>query len=95
MRRRTTITALLATACLALAGCSSGPSYKETVKECQAALVAQYKTDGHGKPSECDGVKKDDYDTLVLDAAMGDLGWTNSNGDFDENKMLDSVTETP
>ena len=89
-------TILLAVVCLlALSGCSSGPSYEETVKGCQAALAAQYKADGKGKPGECKGVKKDDYDALVLDAAMGDLGWTDENGDFDENKMLDSVTETP
>ena len=88
-------TILLAACLLAVAGCSSGPSYEETVKKCTAALAAQYKADGKGKPSECDGVKKDDYDALVLDAAMGDLGWTDENGDFDENKMLDSVTETP
>lgn len=93
MRRTTTV--VLIAAGLALAGCSSGPSYNETVKECRAALAAQYKANGHGKPSECDGVKKDDYDALVVSAAMGNLGWTDSDGNFDENKMLDSATETP
>jgi len=89
-------TILLTASCLlALAGCSSGPSYNETVKNCQNALAKQYKADGKGKPSECNEVKKDDYDALVLDAALGDLGWTDSDGNFDKNKMLDSVTETP
>lgn len=95
MGRTTTATIALVGSCLALAGCSSGPSYNETVKQCSAALEAQYKAGGKGKPADCKGVKPDDYDALLANAVMGHLGWTDSNGDFDENKMLDSVTETP
>ncbi|MFE4967328.1 hypothetical protein [Streptomyces sp. NPDC056660] len=92
---RTLTAAAVLLAVLAVAGCSSGPSYNETVNNCQAALVKQYKAGGKGKPKECDGVKPDDYDALVMDAAMGHLGWTDSDGNFDENKMLDSATEAP
>ena len=92
--RYTAIT-LLAVSILGLAGCSSGPSYNETVKNCEAALDAQYKAGGHGKPKDCKGVKPDDYDVLVGNAALGHLGWTDSDGNFDENKMLDSATEPP
>ncbi|MFJ9821413.1 hypothetical protein ACIRU3_40430 [Streptomyces sp. NPDC101151] len=71
------------------------PSYDDVVQCCQQALAAQYKTDRKGKPAACGDVKVDDYDALVLEAAMDHLGWTDENGEFDETKMLDSVTETP
>jgi cytochrome c1 len=70
---------------------SSQPSYGDTVKACAQALKAQYEAHGHGKPEQCHGVKDDDYDTLVASAAMDSLGWTDEDGNFDENKMIDSV----
>lgn len=99
MRRRT---ALITSVAIAAAGASAGlglwlsqPSYDDIVKGCEKALAAQMKADGHGKPAACKDVKNDDYPTLVANAAIGHLGWTDSDGNFDENKMLDSVTETP
>jgi hypothetical protein len=67
------------------------PSYNDIVKDCQQALVAQYKADGKGKPSACNDVHDDDYDALVLNAAMGNLGWLDGDGNFDKNKMLNST----
>lgn len=93
MRRlAVTVIALLT---LGAAGCSSEPSYQEVVKQCAAALQEQQEDGKTGKPAECEGVKEDDYTALSVSAAIDGLGWTNSNGDFDEDKMLDSVTETP
>ncbi|MEV7034612.1 hypothetical protein AB0N99_30825 [Streptomyces sp. NPDC093272] len=91
MHRRIT-TAALAAVTLALAGCSAGPSYNETVKQCSAALDAQYKAGGKGKPADCKGVKPDDYSVLVGDAAIRHLGWTDSDGNFDKNKMQEDTT---
>lgn len=71
------------------------PSYDDVLKGCSKALIAQDKAGGHGKPAACKDVKKDDYDTLALAATIDGLGWTDKDGNFDENKMLDSVTETP
>jgi hypothetical protein len=71
------------------------PSYDDVVKGCQKALAAQYKAGGKGKPADCKDVKADDYDALVLNAAMDHLGWTDEDGNFDKNKMLDSATEQP
>jgi hypothetical protein len=99
MRRRTT---LIASAAVAIAAAGTGlglwlsqPSYDDTVKACTKALAAQGKAGGSGKPKACDKVKNDDYTALALHAAMGDLGWLGDDGKFDENKMLDSSTETP
>jgi hypothetical protein len=36
-------------------------------------------------------VKKDDYDTLVFGSAIDGLGWTDKDGNFDVNKMLEST----
>lgn len=99
MRRRT---ALISSAAVVIAGAGAGlgiwlsqPSYDDIVKGCEKALAAQMKANGHGKPAACKDVKSGDYPTLVENAVIGHLGWTDSDGNFDENKMLDSVTQTP
>jgi hypothetical protein len=94
-KRRNLITAAAAALALTIGGIAywiSQPSYDDIVKGCEKALAAQYKAGGKGKPSACNDVKSDDYDTLVLNAAMGDLGWLDDDGNFDENKMLDDAT---
>lgn len=96
MQRRTIAIAVSA-AVLALGGVTTavwmngGESYDDTVKACQKALAAQYKADGKGKPTACNDVKDDDYDALVLNAAMGDLGWLDDDGQFDKNKMIENT----
>lgn len=99
MRRRTIwIILSAAVTVLVIAGTVvwlNAESYDETVAKCQKALVAQYKADGHGKPDACKDVKQDDYDALAVSAAIDGLGWTDENGDFDENKMIDSATSEP
>jgi hypothetical protein len=68
-KRRNLIVAAVLAVALALGGTVywiSRPSYDEIVKGCQKALAAQSKAGGKGKPSACNDVKKDDYDTLVI-----------------------------
>lgn len=96
--RRTT--AIISTAALTTAAAITGatiwltqPSYDDIVKSCTDALTQQYKDNGKGRPDACNDVKDDDYNALVVNAAMGDLGWLNDDGDFDKNKMLDDVTQ--
>lgn len=88
MHARTTATLLLA-ATLA-AGCSSQPSYDESIQQCQAALKARPKPEPT-KPKPCEPLKEDDYTLLVGQRAMEDLGWTDANGNYDPNKMLQST----
>ncbi|MFF4346787.1 hypothetical protein [Streptomyces sp. NPDC001530] len=97
-RRRNLIVAAVVAVALAIGGTAywlSRPSYDDIVKDCQKALAAQYKANGKGKPSACKDVKDDDYDVLVLNAAMGDLGWLDDDGNFDKNKMLESTLDQP
>lgn len=94
-KRRNLIVAAVITVALVIGGTAywlSRPSYNDIVKGCQKALAAQYKADGEGKPAVCNDVKGDDYDVLVINAAMGDLGWLDDDGNLDEGEMLDSVT---
>lgn len=91
MRIRTAITtaALLA----GLAGITScGQSYEEKTEDCLTALKARAKGD-KSKPTDCEGIKHKDYVTLVMSVAIDNLGWTDEDGKFDKNKMLDSLTE--
>ncbi|WP_326779705.1 hypothetical protein OG481_02085 [Streptomyces longwoodensis] len=99
--RRTT--AIISAAAVAVVGGTTGaiiwlsqPSYNDVVKECQKALVAQSKAGEKGKPGACKDVKDDDYTALAMSNAISDLGWTDEDGNFDENKMLeDTLTSAP
>jgi hypothetical protein len=99
--RRTT--ALISGAVLAIAAGITGtviwlmqPSYDEIVQECQQALADQSEAGGKGKPEACEEVKEDDYSALVMNNVLGDLGWTDEEGRFDKNKMLeDALDNTP
>ncbi|MGY5127311.1 hypothetical protein [Streptomyces nigrescens] len=91
MRIRTIITAAALLAGLAgVTGC--GQTYEEKTEACLTALKARADGD-KGKPAECEGLKRDDYTTLVMSVAIDDLGWTGEDGKFDKNKMLDDLTE--
>ncbi|WP_190172933.1 hypothetical protein [Streptomyces mirabilis] len=97
-KRRNLIIAAVTAVALATGGTAywiSRPSYDDIVKGCTKALAAQYKAGGKGKPSACNDVKSDDYDTLVLSSVIDGLGWTDKDGNFDENKMLESTLDQP
>ncbi len=86
MKRRTIIISAAAAAVVAIvAGLMvwlMQPSYDDVVKECQQALAAQMKTDGEGRPDACQDVKDDDYDAILLNAALRNLP-------KDDQRMLD------
>ncbi|MEW1753467.1 hypothetical protein [Streptomyces angustmyceticus] len=91
MRIRTAVTAAAVLVGLAgFTGC--GQSYKELTEGCLTALKARADGD-KSKPAECEGVKRKDYTALVTSVAIDDLGWTDEDGKFDKNKMLDSLKD--
>jgi hypothetical protein len=60
------------------------------------ALAEQSKAGKKSKPDACEDVKKDDYGALVVSNAINDLGWTDDEGNFDKNKMLeDGLNDRP
>lgn len=80
-------------ACLIAGGavaCSEPRTYDEIVTDCYAALKERPEGDV-SKPDACEGIKAKDYDTLVLGQIIDDLGWTDDEGRFDENKMLEDL----
>ncbi|MFD7554149.1 hypothetical protein ACFV9E_06365 [Streptomyces sp. NPDC059835] len=86
---RNALIAALAGAALLLTACSSAPTYDESVQQCVKALKARH-LDDKTKPKPCEPLKEDDYTLLVASQAMDGLGWTDKDGNFDRNKMLQS-----
>ena len=82
-------TALLA-ATLLLAGgavgCSDEKSYEEITADCAAALKDRAEGD-KAKPEACEGVKEDDYQTLLMSQVLEDTGMV-KDGEVDMDKML-------
>ncbi|SED26688.1 hypothetical protein SAMN05216532_4003 [Streptomyces sp. 2231.1] len=97
-RKTTLITAAAVTVVALIAGLAywlAQPSYDDIVKGCRSALAAQGDREGKGRPAACNEVRADDYDALVLDAALDHLGWTDKDGNFDKQKMIDSLDDEP
>ncbi|MFE1774311.1 hypothetical protein [Streptomyces sp. NPDC059008] len=90
MRIRTIVTAAALLAGLAgLSGCAQ--SYEEQTEDCLTALKARAEGD-KTEPTECEGIKRKDYLTLVMSVAIDDLGWTDEDGKFDKSRMLEDLT---
>ncbi|MFD6496777.1 hypothetical protein [Streptomyces sp. NPDC060188] len=91
-RRNVLIAAAVAVALLIGGGIYwlTRPSYDDIVKGCQKALAAQMKADGKGKPDACSEVKKDDYDLLVISAAIDGMSKTDKDTlDYFDNGTID------
>ncbi|MBO7940964.1 hypothetical protein [Streptomyces antibioticus] len=85
-------------ACLLLAGaavgCSTEKSYDDIVADCTQAL--KDRADGDkAKPTDCEGVKDEDYTALLMSQVLDDNGWTDENGDVDMGEILEDSTTTP
>ncbi|MFF3620026.1 hypothetical protein [Streptomyces sp. NPDC002467] len=87
---RNALTVAIAGAALLLASCSSQPTYDESVQQCVKALKARH-LDDKTKPKPCEPLKEEDYTLLIMSKSMDDLGWTDKDGNFDRNKMLQST----
>jgi hypothetical protein len=82
--RRLIAAAVIATTALLLTSC--GQTYEEKTEACAEALKDPTIK---GKPSACEGVTKDDYDTLRLAQALEDSGFVDDDGEIDMNKLLE------
>ena len=92
MHNRRALAALALLLATGATACSSGPSYDDSVKECHKVLVSR-PADETGKPKECEPLKEEDYTAISGSAAIERLGWTDENGNFDENKMLEDTLD--
>lgn len=88
--RPTTAAGVLAAAALLLAtGC--GKPQADIADDCAQALAKLHKVTA--KPAACEDLNEDDYQTLLMGHILDDNGWTNENGDFDINKLLEDTDE--
>ncbi|WP_328937442.1 hypothetical protein OG288_12350 [Streptomyces tauricus] len=91
MRRIAIISSVSLTAIAATTGLAlwlNQPSYDEIADSCTQALQDRPAGD-KAKPDACDGLTQDDYNTLLMSHVMDSLGWTDEDGNFDKNKMLE------
>lgn len=89
INRRTLATVALAAALPLLAAC--GDSYEDKTTACITAVKERTDPDGT-RPAACDGISDEDYATIVFGNAIDDLGWTDDEGRFDKNKMIEETT---
>lgn len=89
MRRATTVLLAALLAVGGVAGCSSEKSYEEITADCAAALKDQAEGDT-GKPEACEGVKKDDYQTLLMSHVLEEEGLV-KDGQVNRDKLLEDA----
>ncbi|MFC0844457.1 hypothetical protein ACFH04_12190 [Streptomyces noboritoensis] len=95
MPTRRPLASLAVLCAAALAACGSDkPSDDEIAHNCAKAVKERAEGD-KSKPAACNGLGDDDYTALLVSKSMDDLGWLDDNGDFDPNRMLSDVQETP
>jgi hypothetical protein len=92
MRRAATPVALAAL----LLTASCGQSYEDKVEACgKAARTHDFEADpldqGERLP-ECESLKEDDYDTIIIDVILKDQGWVDDEGNFNRDKLLEDQT---
>lgn len=87
MRRTTTVLLTTLLALAGVAGCSAEKSYEQLTADCAAALKDRAEGD-KAKPGACEGVKEDDYQTLLMSQVLEDTGMV-KDGEVDLDKMLD------
>ena len=61
-----------------------------------ADTVSEEKTKGGGKgrPEACEALSEDDYSVLLTARAIGGLGWTDKDGQFDKLKMMEGLRDS-
>lgn len=96
MRRRTIliiVSAVIAAGIAFTVWRINTPSYGTIAKDCASALAKHLPESKAEKPTECDGLKDDDYLALFMNQTMDNEGWLDENGNFDQRKMLESTLD--
>lgn len=65
--------------------------YEDPAKEAFDAVEKKTKEGGEDRPEACKPLSEDDYTALLMATAIGGLGWTDEDGQFDKLKMADSL----
>jgi hypothetical protein len=65
--------------------------YESVANNAFAKLEKKTEEGGKSRPEACEPLSEGDYTALLMAKAIGGLGWTDENGQFDKLKMVDSL----
>ena len=65
--------------------------YADVAKDAADTVEKKTKEGGKGRPEACEPLSEDDYNSLLMAKAIGGLGWTDKDGQFDKLKMLEGL----
>lgn len=65
--------------------------YEGVAEDAFDAVEKKTKEGGEDRPEACEPLSEDDYTALLMATAIGGLGWTDGDGQFDKLKMADSL----
>lgn len=65
--------------------------YQGVAKDAFDTVEKKTKEGGTSRPEACEPLSDDDYRVLLMAKAIGGLGWTDEDGQFDKLKMLESL----
>lgn len=65
--------------------------YQGPAKDVADALEKKTKEGGGSRPEACEPLSEDDYTALLMAKAIGGLGWTDEDGQFDKVKMVEGL----
>ena len=65
--------------------------YSAASKEAFDTVAEKAKEGGKSQPEACKPLSEDDYTAVLMAQAIGGLGWTDEDGQFDKLKMAESL----
>lgn len=65
--------------------------YDGVAKDAADTVEKKTKEGGKGRPEACEPLNEDDYSALLMAKAIGSLGWTDEDGQFDKLKMVEGL----
>lgn len=65
--------------------------YSDASKEAFDTMAEKTKQGGKSRPEACKPLSEDDYTKLLMAKAIGGLGWTDKDGQFDKLKMVEGL----
>ncbi|MEU0032340.1 hypothetical protein [Streptomyces sp. NPDC006335] len=65
--------------------------YASVAKDAADKVEEKTKEGGKSRPDGCEALSEDDYTVLLMAKAIGGLGWTGKDGQFDKLKMVEGL----
>lgn len=65
--------------------------YQGVAKDAFDTVEKKTQEGGKSRPEACEPLSEDDYTALLMAKAIGGLGWTDKDGQFDKLKMVEGL----